>query len=370
MVAIVAGTAGGTGTLQSTSGFGAKYGELSTHDAFTIQKKFLTISKKLITMARFAQKEVKPLNEGNEVRWRRYERFAVGTSTLSEGVTPASDTLQQTTIIASLSQYGSWVPVTDLMLALSTDPIVQQITERQAIQMAEQMDTLAWQAFRAGSNVLYAAATNSFSGTRTSVVLNIALANQVYPSGSANTSDSLIRAAVRSLESKDAVRISSVVKPSSGYNTEPVAEGFFAITHPDVRVDIEAMPGFSPIEKYANYGAVMAGEIGKVGMVRFISTTIAEPFTDNGGSTVSTLKDNGSAVKVYTTLVFAQDAVGCVSLAGQDSVVPKVVTPAPTSEDPLGQRGSCGYSYHYVCKVLQDNWLVRLEHGASKVGGS
>ena len=71
--------------------------------------------------------------------------------------------------------------------------------------------------------------------------------------------------------------------------------------------------------------------------------------------------------KVYRTFVFAQDAVGCVSLSGQDSVVPKVVTPAPTSEDPLGQRGSCGYSYMYGCTVLQDNNLVRIEHAVSNI---
>ena len=160
-MAFTAGTKGGTGTLQSTSGFGAKYGELSDADAFTIQKKFLTISKKLITMARFAQLETKPLHEGKDIRWRRYERFSDDTTALSEGVTPVSDTLQQTTIKATLAQYGKWVPVTDVMLALSTDPIVQQITERQAIQMAETMDTLAFNAFKAGTNVLYSSGGSS-----------------------------------------------------------------------------------------------------------------------------------------------------------------------------------------------------------------
>ena len=73
------------------------------------------------------------------------------------------------------------------------------------------------------------------------------------------------------------MKISSVVKPASGYNTEPVAEGYFAITHPDARADIESVPGFTPIEKYANYGAVLAGEIGKVGLIRFIATTLRTP---------------------------------------------------------------------------------------------
>ena len=327
-------TAGGVGTLQSTSGFGAKYGELSEADAFTIQKKFLTISKKLVTMARFAQKETKPLHEGKDIRWRRYERFQVNTTTLSEGVTPESDTLQQTTIIATLQQYGRWVPITDVMLALSTDPIVAQITERQAIQMAETMDTLAYSAFKAGSNV-------------DSSAYDAAKDIGMRATGAGDGATTVISKVVKTLENKDAVKISNVVKPASEYNTEPVAEGFFAITHPDVRPSIEAIVGFVPVEKYANYGAVMSGEIGKVGMVRFIATTLALP----------------TGTKYYT-LVFAKDAVGCVSLSGKGAVTPTVVTPKASAEDPLGQRGSVGYQYWYVCKILQDNWMVRIEHRA------
>ena len=337
MATYVAGTAGGEGTLQSTSGFGAKYGELSEADAFTIQKKFLTISKKLITMARFAQKETKPLHEGKDIRWRRYERFQVNTTTLSEGVTPESDTLQQTTIIATLQQYGRWVPITDVMLALSTDPIVAQITERQAIQMAETMDTLAYSAFKAGSNVetVWSSSTPVDIGNRSTAT--------------AAGTNTIIQKVVKTLENKDAVKISSVVKPASEYNTEPVAEGFFAITHPNVRPNIEDIDTFTPVEKYANYGAVMAGEIGKVGMVRFIAPTLATP-------------DTSGAEDKYFTLVFAKDAVGCVSLSGKGAVTPTVVTPKASAEDPLGQRGSVGYQYWYVCKILQDNWMVRIEH--------
>jgi len=368
MAAYVAGTAGGTGTLQSTSGYGAKYGELSAADAFTIQKKFLSISKKLITMNRFAQKETKPLGEGKDVRWRRYERFSVGTSTISEGVTPTSDTLRQTTIKLTLDQYGSWVPVTDLMIALSTDPIVQQITERQAIQMAEQMDTLAWNAFTAGTSVFYADGSDFDAGT-SGVIHTIAGDTTYMAAGAANADAKILQAVVRFLEGKDAMKISSVVKPSSGYNTEPVAEGYFAITHPDSRADIEAMPGYTPIEKYANYGAILSGEIGKVGMIRFICTTLATPSASNGGSSngAALTELSSSVAKVYRTLVFSKDAVGCVSLSGQDSVTPKVVTPAPTAEDPLGQRGSVGYSYMYGCKILQENNLVRIEHAVSNI---
>ena len=372
MAAYQAGTNGGTGTLQSTSGYGAKYGELSAADAFTIQKKFLAISKQLITMARFAQKDTKPLNEGKDIRFRRYERFAVNTTEISEGVTPTSDSLQQTTIKATLAQYGAWVPVTDVMLALSTDPIVAQITERQAIQMAEQMDTLAYNKFKATSSVFYAD-DDDFDGGFTNVKMGLHGVNTYQKPGSTSTTAKILAAVVRFLEKNNAQKISQVIKPTSGNNTEPVAEGYFAITHPDARSDIESMPGFTPIEKYASYGAIMAGEIGKVGLIRFIATTLATPYEQSeqtGNGTAGSLRVNADTnVKVYTTLVFSQDAVGCVSLSGQDSVVPKVISPTPSSEDPLGQRGAVGYSYHYTCLVLNDNNMARIHHGVTNVGG-
>ena len=390
-MAITGATYGGIGDQTSTQGFGAKYGELSAADAFTIQKKFLGISKKLITMARFAQKETKPLHEGKDVRWRRYERFAINTSTISEGVTPTSDTITQTTLKATLEQYGSWVPVTDLLLALSTDPIVQVVTERQAIQMAETMDTLAYNVFKAGSqrNVLTQSTAPAISGTATSGC-NLTIAGTSGLNGSVSgyfggqhgatlgsttvghngsETSAALDLAQRVLEKNDSVKISSVIKAGSGQTTEPVAEGWFAVTHSDMRRDIESLPGFTPVEKYASMGAVLAGEVGKAGAFRFICTTLAEPSLGAGGTPGSghAMKITNSKCDVYNVLIFAQDAVGCVSLAGQDSVVPKVVTPTPTSEDPLGQRGTIGYSFMYTCKILQDLYMYRIECAVSDI---
>ena len=44
----------GTGALT-----GSSYGDLSKHDAFTIQKRMLPIAKRLLTFGKFAQKETK-----------------------------------------------------------------------------------------------------------------------------------------------------------------------------------------------------------------------------------------------------------------------------------------------------------------------
>ena len=70
----------GTGLLT-----GSAYGDLSKHDAYTIQKKMLPIAKRLLTFAKFAQRETKPSKEGLEVRHRRYERFPIVDTPIAEG---------------------------------------------------------------------------------------------------------------------------------------------------------------------------------------------------------------------------------------------------------------------------------------------
>ena len=72
-------------------------------------------------------------------------------------------------------------------------------------------------------------------------------------------------------------------------------------------------------------------------------------------------------IKVYPVLIFAEDAMGCVSLSGYDAVVPKVVMPAPAVTDPLGQTGSVGWKTWYACRVLNEDWLYRIECGVSSL---
>ena len=54
-----------------------------------------------------------------------------------------------------LHQYGSFVNTTDVLVAAHTDPVIQQITERQSIQAAELMDFLSYLHFRTGTQAAY-----------------------------------------------------------------------------------------------------------------------------------------------------------------------------------------------------------------------
>lgn len=345
---------------------GSSYGDLSKNDAFTIQKRMLPIAKRLLTFAKFAQKETKPQKQGLEIRHRRYERFPIVDTPIAEGVTPDFTTIDQTTLKHTLKQYGSYVNTTDVMMAASSDPLVRIISERQAQQAGETLDYLAYKVFRAGTSVTY---SDGVAG-RTNVVKTcnaVAPAVGVPAPGSSKNFDSAIRA----LEQQDAKKMRNMLRASTGIATQPIRESFIAICHPDLRQDLEANADFVPASKYSNTSELIEGEIGEIKGIRFITTTQAVPFKNASGTADADAVTTGTAgtdnPDVYTIIILAQDFGGCATLGGMDSLRSKIHAPSVGPGDPLGQRGSIAWDTWYSCVILQDLWMHRIECVATKM---
>jgi len=278
------------------------------------------------------------------------------------------------------------------------------------------MDFLTYLHARSGTQATYAGGTN-----RATVAKTISNTDGVN-AASQTPNTNLLDVAVRTLEYQEARKIAKQMTPSPKYATEPVPEAYVAVCHTDLRKDIEGLPDFIPYQKYSNNGQQMLpGEIGAVGVIRFILTTQAAPFgtdpdgtaristdisTTQGssytpghtgqsfGSTAGTVADSGNYGKagaagtgevgaakganttlvltpaatkfqVYPVLIFSAEALGCVSLSGYDAVVPKVVMPQPAVTDPLGQSGSVGWKSWYACQILNEDWIYRIECACS-----
>ena len=353
---------GSTGALS-----GQSYGDLSANDAFTIQKKMLPIAKRLQTFAKFAQRETKPQKQGLEIRHRRYERFPLVDQPVAEGVTPDFTSLEHTTLMHTLKQYGSYVNTTDVMLAAAHDPVLQVITERQAQQAGETLDYLAYKVFRGGSSVKRA----TTSGTaRTDVDFHIGGDTPATGEPTKTTATPhLIQTAIRSLEQNDAKKLRNKLRASVGIGTEPIRESYVAICHPDLRQDLQGLTGWVNVEKYSDSSDAMEGEIGSIEGVRFITTTQAIPWKDAGDtdSVSHAVSTSGVRCDVYPIIIMAEDFGGCATLGGMDSLRSKVVMPKPGPGDPLGQRGTVAWDTFYSCIILQDLWMYRIECVATKM---
>jgi N4-gp56 family major capsid protein len=73
-------------------------------------------------------------------------------------------------------------------------------------------------------------------------------------------------------------------------------------------------------------------------------------------------------VNVFGTLVYGQNAYGDIELDGNGGNVKVIINPPGSSgaADPLEQRGTIAWKVKgYCATILQDSFLVRIEHGAT-----
>ena len=77
----------------------------------------------------------------------------------------------------------------------------------------------------------------------------------------------------------------------------------------------------------------------------------------------------GNSTEVHASIIYGQDAFGMVKLGGKGKPnIQIIVKPLGASgdADPLNQRGSIAWKVpFFACAVLQDDFIVRIEHGVS-----
>jgi len=246
---------------------------------------------------------------------------------------------------ASLSQFGDRVTITDVVVDTHEDPVLQEAVGVLGEQAAEMIETVRFNILKAGTNVFYA---NGAGRDQVNTKLDLALQRKV----------------TRSLKRQNARKITNVVRSTPEFGTQAVAPAYVALCHPDLENDIRSMAGFVPVEQYGQITPYEA-EIGKVEDVRYIASTIFEPWADAGGVAGTMLSSGGAKADVYPVLFLARDAYGIVALKGENAVIPLVVNPKPSDSDPLAQRGHVGWKAMQAAVILNDAWMVRAEVAAT-----
>jgi N4-gp56 family major capsid protein len=278
------------------------------------------------------------------MKFRRYNALPNTPVTLGEGVTPSSTQLSVTDVTATLQQYGSLTTISDVILDTHEDPTLQEAVALLGEQAAQMIEKMRYGVLKAGTNVLYANGS-----ARNSVNTEISIDVQ--------------RRAVRALKRQNARFITSVVRSTPSFGTENVAPGFVALIHPDVEASVRSLTGFVPAEKYGSM-TPWEGELGKCEDVRYISSTIFEPFADAGGAKGTMLSTTGTSADVYPILYLGRDAYGIIALKGAFALTPMVVNPKPSDSDPLAQRGHVSWKAYQTAVILNDAFMVRVEVAA------
>ena len=340
------------------------YGNLSPRNAMYTVRDLQRRGMPFLLLEKFGQAKPIPKHNSKTISFRRFylkdsglssftpqdyfatDNFDPLTKQLTEGVTPDATTIDKEDITATLVQYGDRTIISDIIYDTHEDPILKESTDILGEQAAIIIEKSRFNVIKAGTNVVYANGE-----ARTSV-------NSVFTAATQ-------RNVTRSLKRQLANQITSVVKSSPAYGTEQIAASFIGLCHPDLEYDISQCAQFVPVEKYGPTKP-FEQEIGKIGDVRYICSTILEPWSAIGSgagaiSGTNVIENADSKAHVYPIIYLARDAYGIVPLKGASSIVPMVVNPAPSDSDPLAQRGHVGWKSMTTTIILNDSWMSRAE---------
>lgn len=321
------------------------YGDISPRTAAYAEKELLKRGLPYLVLEKFGQAKPLPSNSTKVMKFRRYNALSSTPAALTEGVTPASQTLGVTDVTATLTQYGGLATISDVILDTHEDNTLNEAVTLLGEQAAQMIEKMRFGVIKAGTNVVYA---NGAARNAVNTVVTLALQ----------------RNAVRTLKRQNARAISSIVKSTPAFDSANVAPGYVGLIHPDCEGDVRNLAGFVPAEKYGSISP-WENEIGKVDDVRYVSSTIFEPFADAGGAKGAMLSTTGTSADVYPILYLGRDAYGIVALKGQYAATPMVVNPKPSDSDPLAQRGHVAWKALQTAVILNDSFMVRAEVAAT-----
>ena len=278
-----------------------------------------------------------PKNNSDIIKFRRYANLTAATTPLVEGVTPAGSQLSKTDVSATLNWYGDFITLTDKLTMETEDPIRMETNEILADQAGDTVDQIVRDVLVAGTSVIYSGTSNT--------ARNEVAAGDVITAANIDTAEETLKA-------NKARYMTNYVDPSTGISTVPLPPCFIGICHTYTVKTIRAFTGFTKVELYAMPGARMEGEIGKYGNTRFIETVNAKVFTGAGTSSID----------VYATLILAKYAYGVSRMSGASLM--NIVKPLGSagSSDPLDQRETSGWKASLTAVILNDAFMVRIEH--------
>ena len=302
-------------------------------------RSMLKAARPLLVHTRWAQVKDIPQHNTLVIKFRRYSLLAANTTALSEGVTPSGVQLAITDVTATVAQYGDFVTLTDLLQLTTLDPLLTETADLLGQQAGNSLDQICRDVIVAGTTVQYASTATARTGVTSSMKLNRAE----------------IREAVRTLQNNDAMKVTRMVNPSTGFNTSPLNASFVGICTENTLFDLKNETGWVGIEEYASQKDAMEGEVGKLDEVRFVMTTNAKIFAAGGSGSID----------VHGTLILAQNYYGISRISG--AALKNIVKPLGSAgtADPLDQRSTSGWKATFVAVRLNENFCVRIEHAVS-----
>jgi len=376
-----------------------------------------------------AQMIEQPKGNGKHVKFFRYTELPAITKPLYEGVTPDGQKLEETAFSVMTKNYGGYMAYTDELDLWHVDSKTQAISDRLNRQAQLSIDTVGRDQIMAGLNVMYpGTVTSRASLTKTNILTYAVIKKAVRnlkKKGAQPFSDGFFHAKIDHDTYYDLTQDqhwNDVSVYQSDTRVQKYELGniykvkFFEVDNGKIfknetylygsTAALTAYANFNVTERSMTVTATMsedeAREItGKLVYVQYtknltdyVTPMCIERVYPSGTAnqtkivfrwvpgtsvtdewiTTQTLKivpsggaSNGD--EVHASIIYGQDAFGMVKLGGKGKPnIQIIVKPLGSSgsDDPLNQRGTIAWKVpFFACAVLQDDFIVRIEHGVS-----
>ena len=283
----------------------------------------------------FGQKRPIPANGGKVIEFRKFAPLAKATTPLTEGVTPDGKQLSVSTVTATVSQYGDYITQSDMLELTALDNTILESAKLLGRQAGATLDTVVRNVLHSGTNVMYA---EKKTDAGTEEVLSRADLDE-----NCVITVELIQRAVAKLRAQNAPTINGK---------------YVGIVHPYVAYDLMRDPEWIDAHKYAQPENLYEGEIGEIAGVRFVQTTEAKIYGNEGG------------LAVFGTLILGDGAYGVTEVHGGGLEIIVKQRGSSGAADPLDQRSSVGWKAIKTAELLIENYLVRIESVSPRFSAS
>lgn len=272
---------------------------------------------------KFAQKFSIARKSGNTIKMRRYNRYDAATTPLTEGITPNGHRQSKVDLLATVSQYGDFATITDVVDLTVQDPNITIEVTRQNDQMLNTVDILTRNTLAASASL-----TRCTNGAPVVTYLN-------------KTDIDAIRTTLRG---NDADYMTRLVKAGTGQGTSPIRPSYFAMADVDLENDLEGVAGYKNVSNYAAQQGVDEAEWCSTGNVRWLTTT--QGWVTGG---------------FYRCPIIAKRAYGSVDISGGNAQAIIKGFGSGGTTDPLNQRATVGWKMWQVARILNDLFIHILE---------
>jgi N4-gp56 family major capsid protein len=303
-------------------------GNLPPAVAQNLNKNLLSTPTKQQIYCAAASRMTMDKNSGDTMRFKRWNKLPSATAPLDDGINPAPNDISCIYVDAKLSTYGAWIAVTDTVVLVNEDPVLNGIVWQQGIQLRNTEDDLAAAMLGACANRI-----DCTHGLNGDLPTNI-------------TAQDCLDATTM-LQMADADTIMEMNEAEMRIGTGPTYDAYMCFGNSMMGSQLMAIPGYLPKYNYPSQANTLRAEHGSYAYARF--------FLSSGGIMRKNASINGN--DVYDMIYVGHESYGIVDQDGMHAQF--LYTPPWVAGGPLQLQAHMGWKTRMATVIFNDEWLVR-----------